>query len=274
MPVRHFSGGSEPQPANVKTSIISTPMHISQTEAIVLHTRDYGESDRLIVFYSEARGKLRGIAKGARRSRKRFVHTFELCSLVDLTYRERKGLIWIEACKLLEPYLALRVEVERWGYAALLAEVILEMVPEADPQTGLFELVRQTLSRLSEDKDPLNILVLFLLRFLDIAGYLPALDQCDVCHRPYTSATDWWWRLNEGTLVCPEHRGVFKQLRLDLGTLMIIQQCRKAPLAKMWRLHLLPSKRRPLLQALVEWIRHQIRKDLKSFRLLEQLKSA
>lgn len=249
-------------------------MQILQTEAIILHTRDYGESDRLIVFYSKTRGKLRGIAKGARRSRKRFVHTFELGSLVDLSYRERKGLIWIEACKLLEPYLTLRTEVERWGYAALLEEIVLEMVPEADPQVELFELVEQSLGRLAEDKDPLNILVLSLLRFLDIAGYLPALDRCGVCQRPYASATGWWWRLQEGTLVCSEHRDGSEQLELDLGTLMVIQQARKAPLPKMWRLHLLPAKKRVLLQALLEWIQSQIRKQLKSFRLLAQLKTA
>jgi DNA repair protein RecO (recombination protein O) len=93
-------------------------MEVSQTEAVVLSCRDYGESDRLIAFYSETGGNLRGIAKGARRSKKRFVHTFEPCSLVRLTYRVRKGLVWIEAGSLLEPHLSLRTDLMRGGCGA------------------------------------------------------------------------------------------------------------------------------------------------------------
>ena len=49
-----------------------------KTEAIVLRCLDYGESDRIVTFYTRDYGKLRGIAKGARRSRKRFANALEL----------------------------------------------------------------------------------------------------------------------------------------------------------------------------------------------------
>jgi len=104
------------------------------TEAMILQTRDYGESDRLVSFLARTGGRLQGIAKGARRSQKRFVHAFEPGSLVEVTYRTRKSLAWIEGCKLIEPHLGLRTDVERWGYAALVSEILLEMVPEAEPQ--------------------------------------------------------------------------------------------------------------------------------------------
>jgi len=251
-------------------------MNTHQTEALILRTRDYGESDRLITFYAKEGGRLTGIAKGARRSRKRFVHTFELCSLVDLTYRERKSLVWIEACKLAEPYLALRIDVERWGYAALIAEIVLEMVPEGDRQEELFLLLHETLQRLSEaNKDPLNVVLLFMLRFLDAAGYLPNLESCSVCRRPLKEATRWWWRMSRGVLVCPEHRPLDgDNVALDLGTLTLIQQSRRFPLEKLWRLHLLQEQKVPLLHGLLEWICDHIRKNLKSLKLLEQVQSA
>ena len=249
-------------------------MTIVETEAIILSTRDYGESDRLISFYTRTGGRLRGIAKGARRSRKRFVHAFEPNSLVQLTYRERKSLIWIEACKLLEPHLALRAEVERWGYAGLISEIMLEMVPEAEGQEELFFLLKETLGQLSEDKDPLNVLLLFMFRFLDTMGYLPALECCGICRRPLKAATRWWWRMNKGILTCSDHCSIYDDyLVLDLGTLVLIQQSRHLPLERVWRLRLLQEKKLPLFHAMVSWIRDHIRRDLKSLRLLEQVHS-
>lgn len=255
------------------TNLLSIPcMTVQQTEAIVLQTKDYGESDRLVSFYTRDEGKIRGIAKGARRSRKRFANTFELFSLVDLTYKTKKSLVWVEACKLLEPHLALRCELRRWGYAALASEVVLEMVPEGDPEHELFFLLNETLFRLTEGKDPQNTVLLFLLRFLDTTGYLPALESCSVCGRRLRTATEWSWHLSQGALFCPEHR-VNRSITLDLGSLMLIQQARKLPLDRIWRLHLLQDRKTMLFNSLVEWIADQARKDLNSLKLLEQIRA-
>jgi len=250
-------------------------MKTQQTEAIVLNTRDYGESDRLVTFYTRTAGKIRGLAKGARRSRKRFVHVFELCSLVELCYRERKTLVWIESCKLLEPYLLLRSNLDRWGHAALLSEVVQEMSPEADSQEELFVLLKETLEQLSRDRDPQNVMVLFLLRFLDASGYLPGLQECGVCRRPLQDSTLWGWAINRGVLMCPGHPSEDGgSLTLDLGTLLLVQQARRLPLDRVWRLRLQQGKRGPLFNGLVEWISRHINHPLKSLKLLEQIQSA
>jgi DNA repair protein RecO (recombination protein O) len=250
-------------------------MDVSETEAIVLSCKDYAESDRIIAFYSEVAGKLMGIAKGARRSKKRFVHTFEPCSLVKLTYRARKGLVWVDACTLLEPYLCLRADLQRWGYAALVSEIVMGMAPEGQPEPELHALLKQTLDHLVTTRDPVNVVLLFLLRFLHIMGYLPSLERCEVCHRPLKSATHWWWRMSQGALACSEHpRMDGDRVRLDLGTLVLVNQSRSFPLAKIWRLHFLQQRKEPLLNALLDWVRDHTRKDIKSLRLLEQLRLA
>lgn len=107
-------------------------MRVFETEAIVLSARDHGESDRLVAFHTAHCGRLRGIAKGARRSKKRFANTFEPGSLVELECRERNSFYWIEACKLVDPYLPMRTDIEKWAYAALFSEIILEMVPKGN----------------------------------------------------------------------------------------------------------------------------------------------
>jgi len=163
-------------------------MKTFSTDAIVLTTRDHGESDRLIAFHFAVRGKLRGIAKGARRSKKRFVNTFEPCSLVELTCREKNSLVWIEACKLVEPYVPMRTDITRWACAALFNEIVLEMVPEGESQPELFQLHRETLTCLERDKDPQNVLLMALLRFQSLMGYMPALEGCTICQRGLMTA--------------------------------------------------------------------------------------
>ena len=250
-------------------------MRTTTTEAIILNTEDYGESDRLISFYAGTGGKLRGIARGARKSQKRFVHAFEPCSLVEVTYIEGKSLARIDACKLLEPYLELRTEVERWAYAALLSEIVLEMVPEGETQPEIFTLLKGAIEHLASDRDSLNVVLLFVFRFLDLMGYLPALDGCSVCRTPLANSTAWFWRVGRGQLVCPSHLPVQEDyIELDLGTLVLIQRARMFALEKIWRLRFGREKKSALLYCLLNWIRGQIQKNLKSLRMIEQVRTA
>ena len=106
-------------------------MAVRRDEAIILRTRDYSESDRLITFFTRKQGQLTGIAKGARRSKKRFVHTLEPCSHVDVTYVDRptSGLVRLDASELKNAFIALRSDIARLGYASLSCEIVLQMSP-------------------------------------------------------------------------------------------------------------------------------------------------
>jgi len=253
---------------------LTTDMKTTRTEAIILNTRDHGESDRLVGLYTRSRGRLQGIAKGARRSRKRFANTLEPCSLVELQFREKGTLAWLESCKLLEPFLSLRTELIRWGIAALISEIVIEMVPEGDPQPELFELLRETLRQLCEDKDSLNVALLFIFRFQDKMGYLPALGNCGICGRSLRSATKWCWQVDRGLLACPDHPVErVRALELDLGTLLLIRQCRSLSLDRIWRLRFLHDTKVQLFYGLLDWVRGHIRKELKSLKLLQQAHS-
>ena len=76
--------------------------------------------------------------------------------------------------------------------------------------------------------------------------------------------------MSRGALFCPEHRSK-KGLPLDLGTLMLIQQLRKLPLDKIWRLHILQDNKSKMFNSLVGWLCAQIGKEFKSLKLLGQL---
>ena len=64
-------------------------MPSQETPAIIITVRDYGEADRLVTFLTPVRGRLTGIAKHARKSKKRFANCLEPLSLVTLFLSER-----------------------------------------------------------------------------------------------------------------------------------------------------------------------------------------
>ncbi|MBZ4659066.1 MAG: recO [Desulfacinum sp.] len=244
-------------------------MKTVETEAIVLHASDYGESDRIVSFYTLEAGLVRGIAKGARRSRKRFVNSLETGSVVHLSYRVRRGLFWVEGCKLLELHEPLRSDFFRWGHACLLCEAVLRMSPEGLNQPELFHLLRRGLERLGSDRDPWNVTALFLLRLVVLSGNMPALERCSQCGKGLERGQGWIWNLPRGLLLCPEH-GLqpSESVSLDRGSVLLMRLAAAAPPEKLWRMRFRKDTARALVQAMATWIEHQSGRRLRCMKIL------
>jgi DNA repair protein RecO (recombination protein O) len=58
------------------------------SQAIIMRTKEFGETDLLVTLLTPDKGRLKGIAKGARKSRKRFVNCLDVFSLVELPIPE------------------------------------------------------------------------------------------------------------------------------------------------------------------------------------------
>src|SRR5439155_1113679 len=73
------------------------------TPALVLRTRPYGESDRIVTLITEQHGKVSGIAKGAKNSRRRFAGTLEPFVHIQAVFRQRttSDLAFLLRCELL-----------------------------------------------------------------------------------------------------------------------------------------------------------------------------
>jgi len=89
------------------------------TEAIVLNSIDYGESDRIVTFYTLGFGKVKGIAKGAKNSRKRFVNNLEPFSYIKLLIfqKENRDLSIIEQADIIRRFDKLVFDIERLAFA-------------------------------------------------------------------------------------------------------------------------------------------------------------
>ena len=118
-------------------------MPLYTTDALILRTYKLGESDRIVVFLTRDRGKKRGVAKNARRSRRRFGGALEplTCGRVGYFERERRELVTLNYVELDRSPLS-AADGRALGYVGYFAELIDEWAQEADPNETLFRLGR------------------------------------------------------------------------------------------------------------------------------------
>jgi len=122
-------------------------MALHKTRAIVIGRRAFGESDRLVDFYTHEHGKLRGIARRARRPRSRFGSALELFTLGELVFFDsgRSELVQVDHFDIVRPFVGVREHLERLGQAAWSVEVVARLSADRDPQPALFALLTRML---------------------------------------------------------------------------------------------------------------------------------
>src|SRR2546422_11543748 len=116
-------------------------MPLYTTDALILRTYKLGESDRIVVFLTRDRGKKRGVAKHARRSRRRFGGALEPLTYGRVGYfeKERRDLVSLNFVEPSRSPLA-AMHGEALGYVGYFAELIDEWAPEADPNETVYRL--------------------------------------------------------------------------------------------------------------------------------------
>lgn len=177
------------------------------TLAIVLRSRPYGESDKIVTFLTEDVGKLTGIGKGAKNSRRRFPNCLDPFTRVRLHYRTRPGasLAFLEQCDLLQSAGDL-ADPTKFAYGSYLLELIDQLTVEGQPVRELFELLRDGLDALRTGAATASFLRGFELHVLHLSGYDPQLAVCDQCRRDVQTAAQVFLDPDRGGVVCQRCR--------------------------------------------------------------------
>ncbi len=155
-----------------------------RSNALVLRKRAFAESDLIVVLLTERAGKVSAIARGARRSRRRFagpvLDPFQEVS-VRMTRRPNAELLFLHECRLLRSHHGVAADPDCYAWANYLAELCERMVPEHDPCTDLYALLLSTLAALSSQAPAEATAHHFILGLLDRSGWNPNFDRCGLC---------------------------------------------------------------------------------------------
>jgi DNA repair protein RecO (recombination protein O) len=209
------------------------------TEAVILRSGDFGERDRLITFYGDRLGKMRGVAKGAKRSTKRFGANLDLLAYVRVHGFERRNvdLVRIDGVDLLEYHSRVRSDLRTFARGCYLAEWVDGCTAACHPLPGLLPLLLWVLASLEGGRGGEEILRIFEVKTLDLAGYRPQLNSCVACGRGMRGETKVLIHVARGGVLCEScAAGVNGGLRVSLGTIRILEDARRSELGKLHRI--------------------------------------
>jgi DNA repair protein RecO (recombination protein O) len=181
-------------------------MPLKESEAIVLRTYPFRESDLLVTLFTRLDGKVRGIARAAKKSRRRFGGALEPLTHVKVAYedRERQELARLDACEVLDSPLTSEVTYARAVALGHVAELLDELLPDREANDAVFRLALSVLLQLrgKEFCLPVTYFDLWIARLM---GYLPELSECLACGRALNGSRAYFHALADG-LMCPEHK--------------------------------------------------------------------
>ena len=177
-----------------------------QAEAVVLRTWPIHEADQIVSLFTRDFGKIKGVAKAAARSRRRFGGALEPMTHVRAHYAEKPSqeLVRLDSFDILHSPLAEPVDYARATALAFFAEVLEQTLPDHDPHDTVFRLLLAVLEQTRVDRIwmPVTYFALWTTRLM---GWLPDLGRCLVCGTSLAGQPAYFHMLSDG-LVCAEHR--------------------------------------------------------------------
>jgi DNA repair protein RecO (recombination protein O) len=166
-------------------------MPLYTTEAVILRTYKLGEADSIVVFLTRDRGKKRGVAKGARRSRSRFGGALEPLTKVSVAYFEKEGreLVGLNYAEAERSPLA-SPDPRALGYAEYFAELLDEWSPDSDPNERLYRLGASTVDACAAGVPIDSLARYFEYWVLRLQGVYPSHLACHGCGSALEDAED------------------------------------------------------------------------------------
>lgn len=175
---------------------------VLRSEVVVLRHTDWGEADRLLVLYSREAGKLRAVAKGVRKLRSRKAGHLEPFTRVKLMLARGRDFWIVTQAETVDAYQPLREDLLRTGYAAYVIELLDRFTYEEGANHALYQLLTDTLERISMLPDAFVAVRYYEIRLLDLLGYRPELFHCVRCQAEIKPENQFFDALHGG-VVCP-----------------------------------------------------------------------
>jgi DNA repair protein RecO (recombination protein O) len=252
-------------------------MPSASSPAIMLRAIQYGDYDSIVTFFALEYGKISLIAKGARKSRKRFAGVLELFSALNITWTEGRGgrLPFLQEAMVVFPFEHLRTNISRTAYASCWCELVYRWMRPEQKQPAVYELLEHVLNALNTGNIPEEVLhVAFQLHFMQLNGFAPTLDRCIRCQKPLARfpETGVSFKVKQGGISCAAC-GLCKpgDLAVCMGTVKNLYWVLTTPLSHLHRIKFSKQAAQESCRILEAFISCHLGLETKSLKLLKEL---
>jgi DNA repair protein RecO (recombination protein O) len=247
-------------------------MALKESEAIVLRTYPLREADLLVTLFTRVEGKVHGVARSAKKSKRRFGGALEPLTYVRAFYedRERRDLARLDSCEVLESPLASQVSYPRAIALGHVAELLDELLPEREANDAVFRLTLSVLGRLrsSDVWLPVTYFELWITRLM---GYLPELSECMACGKRLNGSRAFFHALSDG-LMCSEDKRLASS-EISSESRRVAEQMFRAPIESLATAPWAKAQAADLRKFLLQTLQRHIEKKLVTAGMLERIGS-
>jgi DNA repair protein RecO (recombination protein O) len=237
-------------------------MSVLTSEAVVLRTWPVQEADLIVSFFTRDYGRVKGIAKSALKSRKRFGGALEPMTVARAWFAERprQELVRLDQLEIVRSPLSTPVDHARMAVLSFFAELLDEALPEHDPQETVFRLLLAVLEQTTVEQ-PWMPLTYFSLWMTRLTGLLPDIGHCTACGESLVAGETSFNALGDG-LFCGLHRNG-NTSGLSADSWQLAQRMLRAPAsafaAEPWPRRRAQDLRRFTLQSLERHLERKLR---------------
>ncbi len=246
-------------------------MPLYTSDALILRTYKLGEADRIVVFLTSARGKRRGVAKGARRTRSRFAGGLEPLTRVQLEYfeREHHDLVRLSYAEPICSPLASQ-DADALSHASYFAELIDEWAPEGDPNQRLFRLGVSVSAVLATSVPVERLARYFEYWLLRLQGVYPSIVACHHCGADLENRGA-VLTLSQGVFVCRDCRLGNEGAVLSSEALRFLAEATTVPAERLSEVRFTLRAARELEAVHRDLLKMHLEKELKSARVVREV---
>ena len=250
-------------------------MSLKQTLAVVIMVRDHGDSDKIVTLYTLEHGKITAIAKGAKRSKKRFVNKLEIFSLLNISYAPGRisSLARLDQAERLAHYPSLNEDYAQYVAASLLCELMFNWTREYDREEELFKMLLWSLEGLTLGWKPAQVIIFFHIKMLDILGFRPFLNKCSNCDTLLQKAITYRFSPLRNGLICGkcEHDSTGNTQKISMQTIQLLRKVQEMEIDKLPRIHFSKAAISEALILLKKYDSHLLQRELQSWNHLQQI---
>lgn len=201
-------------------------MPLYSAKAIVLRTVDFSETDKLVTLMTEYNGKIKAVAKAARKIKSRFGAALEPMSHIQLIYfgKVNQELYQLNTCDIIQSFQPIRDDLAKLYTGIYFNELIDTLLKEADHSKELFQLLLEAFNSLQSQNDTGTLRLLFEIRIISLLGYAPRLTYCINCKKD--PVTEWvGFSYNLSGVICGLCMKQIKpEVKLRAGTLNYLKK--------------------------------------------------
>lgn len=154
---------------------------VVDVEGIIINTKNYGDTSRIIDIFTKEYGVIGVMAKGCKsmKSNLRSV-TDKLTYAIFTIYYKKDKLSILSEASVINNFSNIKKDIEKISYASFLLDLTHQVYKQSE-DNSLYDLLISALKKINDNFNPLIVTNIIELKYLEYLGVMPTLDGCTIC---------------------------------------------------------------------------------------------